>query len=63
MDTGHDRSAAADDPVGEILFFVSDEKYTRVQTEAYEALIRVPIRELVEQLDPALFGRFTAPRS
>jgi DNA-binding LytR/AlgR family response regulator len=42
-------------PVGEILFFVSDEKYTRVQTEAYEALIRVPIRELVEQLDPALF--------
>jgi DNA-binding LytR/AlgR family response regulator len=42
-------------PVGEILFFVSDEKYTRVQTEAYEALIRVPIRELIEQLDPALF--------
>jgi len=42
-------------PVGEILFFVSDEKYTRVQTEGYEALIRVPIRELVEQLDPALF--------
>jgi DNA-binding LytR/AlgR family response regulator len=42
-------------PVGEILFFVSDEKYTRVQTDSYEALIRVPIRELVEQLDPALF--------
>jgi DNA-binding LytR/AlgR family response regulator len=42
-------------PVGEILFFVSDEKYTRVQTETYEALIRVPIRELVEQLDPAVF--------
>jgi DNA-binding LytR/AlgR family response regulator len=42
-------------PVGEILFFVSDEKYTRVQTETYEALIRVPIRELVEQLDPELF--------
>jgi DNA-binding LytR/AlgR family response regulator len=42
-------------PVGEILFFVSDEKYTRVQTDGYEALIRVPIRELVEQLDPALF--------
>jgi DNA-binding LytR/AlgR family response regulator len=42
-------------PVGEILFFVSDEKYTRVQTETYEALIRVPIRELVEQLDPAQF--------
>jgi DNA-binding LytR/AlgR family response regulator len=42
-------------PVGEILFFNSDEKYTRVQTEAYEALIRTPIRELVEQLDPAQF--------
>ncbi|HUD24058.1 MAG TPA: LytTR family DNA-binding domain-containing protein [Burkholderiaceae bacterium] len=42
-------------PVGEILFFVSDEKYTRVQTEGYEALIRVPIRELVEQLDPEQF--------
>jgi DNA-binding LytR/AlgR family response regulator len=42
-------------PVSEILFFNSDEKYTRVQTEAYEALIRTPIRELVEQLDPAQF--------
>jgi DNA-binding LytR/AlgR family response regulator len=42
-------------PVSEILFFVSDEKYTRVQTEGYEALIRVPIRELVEQLDPEQF--------
>ena len=42
-------------PVAEILFFVSDEKYTRVQTETYEALIRVPIRELVEQLDPTQF--------
>jgi DNA-binding LytR/AlgR family response regulator len=42
-------------PVGEILFFNSDEKYTRVQTESYEALIRTPIRELVEQLDPAQF--------
>jgi DNA-binding LytR/AlgR family response regulator len=42
-------------PVGEILFFNSDEKYTRVQTESYEALIRTPIRELAEQLDPAQF--------
>jgi DNA-binding LytR/AlgR family response regulator len=42
-------------PVSEILFFNSDEKYTRVQTEAYEALIRTSIRELVEQLDPAQF--------
>ncbi|MBV8208585.1 MAG: response regulator transcription factor [Burkholderiaceae bacterium] len=42
-------------PVDEILFFVSDEKYTRVQTEAFEALIRIPIRELIEQLDPEHF--------
>jgi DNA-binding LytR/AlgR family response regulator len=39
-------------PVSEILFFRSDEKYTRIQTETYEALIRKPIRELVEELDP-----------
>src|SRR5258708_10062878 len=42
-------------PVGEVLFFISDEKYTRVQAETYEALIRTPIRELLEQLDPAQF--------
>jgi DNA-binding LytR/AlgR family response regulator len=42
-------------PVEEVLFFVSDEKYTRVQTAALEALIRKPIKELVEELDPDLF--------
>ena len=42
-------------PVGDVLFFHSDEKYTRVQTEAFEALIRKPIRELLEELDPAQF--------
>lgn len=42
-------------PVAEVLFFTSDEKYTRVQTETYEALIRKPIRELVEELDPQQF--------
>ncbi|MFO0102184.1 MAG: LytR/AlgR family response regulator transcription factor [Betaproteobacteria bacterium] len=42
-------------PVSEILFFTSDEKYTRVQTEGYEALIRKPIKELVEELDPKQF--------
>ena len=42
-------------PVEEILFFQSDEKYTRVQTKAVEALIRKPVRELVEELDPSLF--------
>jgi DNA-binding LytR/AlgR family response regulator len=42
-------------PVEEILFFQSDEKYTRVQTASYEALIRKPVRDLCEELDPALF--------
>jgi DNA-binding LytR/AlgR family response regulator len=42
-------------PVTEVLFFTSDEKYTRVQTESYEALIRKPIKELVDELDPEHF--------
>ena len=42
-------------PVADVLFFTSDEKYTRVQTETVEALIRKPIKELVEELDPAKF--------
>ena len=42
-------------PVDEVLFFISDEKYTRVQTATVEALIRKPIKELVDELDPQLF--------
>jgi DNA-binding LytR/AlgR family response regulator len=42
-------------PVAEVLFFISDEKYTRVQTANVEALIRKPIKELVDELDPHLF--------
>lgn len=42
-------------PVAEVLFFVSDEKYTRVQTAQVEALIRKPIKELVDELDPQRF--------
>ena len=42
-------------PVEEVLFFISDEKYTRVQTATIEALIRKPIKELVDELDPDLF--------
>jgi len=41
--------------VDEVLFFRSDEKYTRVQTRDKEALIRSPIRDLVGQLDPERF--------
>jgi len=42
-------------PVEEVLFFISDEKYTRVQTAQVEALIRKPIKELVDEVDPNLF--------
>jgi DNA-binding LytR/AlgR family response regulator len=42
-------------PVDEVLFFISDEKYTRVQTASVEALIRKPIKELVDELDPRRF--------
>jgi len=42
-------------PVEEVLFFQSDEKYTRVVTAQGESLIRKPIRELLEELDPAKF--------
>ena len=42
-------------PVDEVLFFISDEKYTRVQTPTVEALIRKPIKELVDELDPQRF--------
>jgi DNA-binding LytR/AlgR family response regulator len=42
-------------PVEDVLFFISDEKYTRVQTANLEALIRKPIKELLEELDPETF--------
>ena len=42
-------------PVDDVLFFISDEKYTRVQTATIEALIRKPIKELLEELDPNQF--------
>ena len=42
-------------PVDEVLYFISDEKYTRVQTATLEALIRKPIKELLEELDAEQF--------
>ena len=42
-------------PVEDVLFFISDEKYTRVQTASLEALIRKPIKELVAELDAEEF--------
>ena len=41
--------------VDDVLFCISDEKYTRVQTASQEFLIRKPIKELVDVLDPKLF--------
>ena len=42
-------------PVGDVLFFHADDKYTVVQTATQEHLIRTPIVELAAQLDPELF--------
>lgn len=42
-------------PVDEVLYFQSDEKYTRVALEDAEVLIRKPIKELLEELDPEQF--------
>lgn len=41
--------------VDDVLFFHADEKYTCVQTATVEHLIRTPIAELAQQLDPAQF--------
>jgi DNA-binding LytR/AlgR family response regulator len=41
----------------EILFFQSDEKYTRVQTANAELLIRKTLKELSDELDPDEFWR------
>jgi DNA-binding LytR/AlgR family response regulator len=42
-------------PVGDVLFFQSDLKYTRVVIREGESLIRKPLKELLDELDPALF--------
>jgi DNA-binding LytR/AlgR family response regulator len=41
--------------VDDVLFFRSDEKYTRIQLLDQEAFIRTPIRELICQLDAQQF--------
>ena len=41
----------------EVLFFQADEKYTRVQTGQGEVLIRKPLKELADELDPDEFWR------
>ena len=42
-------------PIEEVVYFQSDEKYTRVALEDSEVLIRKPIKELLEELDPRQF--------
>lgn len=39
----------------EVVFFRSDAKYTKVVTAQVEALIRVPVKDLMLQLDPDAF--------
>jgi len=41
--------------VDEICYFQADNKYTLVVTPTQESLIRRPIRELIEEVDPATF--------
>jgi DNA-binding LytR/AlgR family response regulator len=43
--------------VSEVQYFQSDGKYTRVVTEESDALIRLPLKTLLEQLDPQQFAQ------
>ena len=42
-------------PMDEICYFQADDKYTLVITLSGESLIRKPIKELVNELDPSIF--------
>ncbi len=44
-------------PIGEVVCFRADAKYTSVHTAEREYLTRTPLKELEEQLDPDLFWR------
>jgi DNA-binding LytR/AlgR family response regulator len=41
--------------VDEVLFFQSDTKYTRVVLREFEALVRIPLKDLLSGLDPDKF--------
>jgi DNA-binding LytR/AlgR family response regulator len=41
--------------IDDVLFFQSDEKYTLVATAEFDALIRTPIKEILDGVDPARF--------
>jgi DNA-binding LytR/AlgR family response regulator len=42
-------------PVDEVIYFEAADKYVRVVTAEREHLIRLSLRELLPQLDPAVF--------
>jgi DNA-binding LytR/AlgR family response regulator len=42
-------------PIDEVLFFQSDEKYTLVATKEFDALIKTPIKEILDGVDPDKF--------
>jgi DNA-binding LytR/AlgR family response regulator len=42
-------------PIDDVLFFQSDEKYTLVATKEFDALIKTPIKEILEGVDPDKF--------
>jgi len=44
-------------PVARVVFFKAEDKYTIVQTASHEYLIKTPIRELADRLDPDRFRR------
>ncbi|MCF6246532.1 MAG: LytTR family DNA-binding domain-containing protein [Desulfobacula sp.] len=44
-------------PVSQVLYFKAEDKYTIVQTITHEFLIKTPIKELENALDPKLFWR------
>ncbi len=44
-------------PVSQILYFKAEDKYTVVQTQDHEFLIKTPIKDLEGQLDPGRFWR------
>jgi DNA-binding LytR/AlgR family response regulator len=44
-------------PVGEVLYFRSGDKYTEVVTASERHLVRTPLKELLEQLNPKHFAQ------
>ncbi len=42
-------------PIDEVAYFEADEKYVVVRTKDAEAVIRTPLKELIDGLDPEIF--------